>query len=116
VSGAPRPVSRARPVLATIGLALLALLALLSASDRSATAAPAPFVDHPTTQSDEAVLHHGATPRAHASVTSAARLAWLSTRPWSPAATPPIELAGGVRPEAFSDTLAHRPSPRGPPR
>ena len=49
-------------------------------------------------------------------ITSMARPAWLSTRPSSPAATPPIELAGGVRSEAFRDTLVHRPSPRGPPR
>jgi len=108
--------STARSTAATIALAFLALLALLSASDRSAVAAPAPFLDHPATQSDKAVLHHGASPRAQASVSPVARPAWLSTRPSSPAAAPSIELAGGVRSEAFSDTLVHRPSPRGPPR
>jgi hypothetical protein len=101
--------------MATVALTFLALLALLSASDRSA-AAPAPFLDHPATQSDKAVLHHGASPRPHASVTSMARPAWLSTRPSRPAATPPIELAGGGRSEARSDTHGPRPSPRGPPR
>jgi len=108
----------ARPAVATIALTFLALLALLSASDRSAAAAasPAPFLDHPAAQSDKAVLHHGASPRAHASVTSVARHAWLSARPSGPAATPSIELAGGVRSAAFGDTLVHRPSPRGPPR
>ena len=108
--------STARSAPATVALTLLALLALLSASDRSAAAAPAPLLDHPATQSDEAVLHHGASPRAHASVTSVARPAWLSTRPSSPAAPPSIELASGVPAAAFRDTLVHHPSPRGPPR